>query len=64
MNKEIARYRRFTGWNYAKGASLFITIATKPRRTLFGKIVGGKGLAIYWRDTGPQVLASGGTQQA
>lgn len=38
---EIRRYRRFTGWDYAKGASLFITIATAPRRSLFGKVVNG-----------------------
>ncbi len=42
MTKAIHRYRRFTGWDYARGASLFITIATEPRRPLFGKIVGGK----------------------
>ena len=36
----IKRYRRFAGWNYAKGASLFITIATEPRRALFGKVLG------------------------
>lgn len=41
-NCEIRRYRRFKGWNYAKGASLFITIATAPRRMLFGRVVGGK----------------------
>ena len=33
---EIKRYRRFSGWDYAKGASLFITISTAPRRALFG----------------------------
>ena len=38
---EIRRYRRFAGWDYAKGASLFITIATAPRRSLFGKVVNG-----------------------
>ena len=38
---EIQRYQRFKGWDYAKGASLFITIATEPRRPLFGKIVNG-----------------------
>ena len=38
---EIKRYRRFSGWDYAKGASLFITIATAPRRALFGKVQGG-----------------------
>ncbi len=37
----IRRYRRFKGWDYAKGASLFITIATEPRRALFGRIVNG-----------------------
>ena len=39
---DIRRYRRFKGWDYAKGASLFITIATEPRRKLFGRVVGGK----------------------
>lgn len=37
----IRRYRRFAGWNYAKGASLFITIATEPRRAVFGSIENG-----------------------
>ena len=36
----IKRYRRFAGWDYAKGASLFITIATEPRKALFGKVRG------------------------
>ena len=39
---EIKRYRRFKGWDYVKGASLFITIATAPRRPLFGEIANGK----------------------
>ncbi|MBO4287173.1 MAG: hypothetical protein J5985_03285 [Kiritimatiellae bacterium] len=39
---EIRRYRRFKGWDYAKGASLFITIATAPRQPLFGKVVNGE----------------------
>lgn len=38
---EIKRYRRFKGWDYAKGASLFITIATASRRPLFGAVRGG-----------------------
>ena len=42
---KIKRYRRFKGWDYAKGASLFITIATAPRRALFGK-VRGDGVAL------------------
>jgi len=42
VKRQINRYRRFTGWDYAKGASLFITIATAPRRPLFGTITGGR----------------------
>ena len=38
---KIKRYRRFAGWDYTRGASLFITIATEPRRALFGRIVNG-----------------------
>jgi len=39
---DIKRYRRFQGWDYTKGASFFITIATAPRRHVFGKIVDGE----------------------
>ena len=38
----IKRYRRFTGWDYSRGASLFITIATEPRHAHFGHIKEGK----------------------
>ena len=41
-SREIRRYRRFAGWDYMKGASLFITIAIEPRRLIFGRIVNGK----------------------
>ena len=37
----ILRYRRFQGWDYGKGASFFITIATEPRRSLFGRVQQG-----------------------
>ena len=37
----IHRYRRFDGWDYSRGASFFITIATAPRRALFGRVRGG-----------------------
>lgn len=40
--KPIRRYRRFAGWDYARGASLFITIATAPRRDLFGRVEGDR----------------------
>lgn len=35
---EIKRYRRFHGYDYSRGASLFITIVTSPRRPWFGRI--------------------------
>ena len=38
---KIKRYRRFKGWDYAKGASLFVSIATAPRRGLFGVVRDG-----------------------
>ena len=39
---EIKRYRRCLAWDYARGASLFITISTEPRRPLFGRVVDGE----------------------
>lgn len=36
----IKRYRRTHAWDYAKGASLFITISTSPRRAVFGRVEG------------------------
>ena len=53
--KEIRRYRRFNGYDYTRGAALFITIVTNPRRRLFGEIVGARllrtalGLAVECR---------------
>ena len=41
-HKEIKRYRRFQGWDYSRGASLFITILTSPRRPIFGQVAGGE----------------------
>jgi len=40
--KEIKHFRRFCGYDYSRGAALFITIVTSPRRRLFGKIVDAK----------------------
>ena len=40
--KTIKRYRRFQGWDYSRGASLYITISTSPRRAIFGQVVGGE----------------------
>ena len=53
--KEIRRFRRFCGYDYSRGAALFITVVTNPRRRLFGKIVDAKlkktqlGLAVERR---------------
>lgn len=52
---EIVRYRRFHNWDYTKGASLFVTIATLPRRPLFGKIVNGQ---MTYSELGNMVLES------
>ena len=41
-HKEIKRYRRFLGWDYSRGASLFITISTSPRRPIFGQVIDGE----------------------
>ena len=38
----MKRYRRFNGWDYSRGASFFITIATVQRRALLGRVIGGK----------------------
>lgn len=39
---EIKRYRRFPGWDYSRGASLFITMSIFPRRSVLGRIVKGE----------------------
>lgn len=51
----IRRYRRLSGWDYSKGASFFITIATEPRRLLFGKVEDG---AMVLSPLGERVLES------
>ena len=38
----MARRRRLAEWDYAKGASLFITISTEPRRAALGRVVDGE----------------------
>lgn len=38
----INHYRRTHAWDYARGASLFITIAVSPRRPLFGQVEGAR----------------------
>ena len=36
---DTSHYRRFHGYDYSRGASLFITISTEPRRPCFGAVV-------------------------
>ena len=50
---KVKRYLRFEGWDYAKGTSLSITIATA-----------GEGLAIYWKADGPHVAGDGMSDSA
>ena len=48
----IRRYRRTHSWDYARGASLFITISTAPRRNIFGRISGNE---VYLSQLGKHV---------
>ena len=47
-NKKISgqagqqRFRRFKGYDYSRGAAVFITFHLEPRKPLFGRISGGK----------------------
>ena len=65
MGDQIPYYRRFHGYDYSWGASLFITLSTEPRAALFGRgachalsdeiaamAMAGEGGALYWRDDG------------
>ena len=38
----IGRYRRFHGYDYARGASIFVTFAVKGRARVFGAVEGDK----------------------
>ena len=39
-NKVIKRYRRFHGYDYGRGASIFVTFVVKGRLPLFGRVEG------------------------
>jgi len=53
MGEGIRYYRRYHGYDYSRGAALFITMATAPRRALFGSVTGA---AVELSDFGRQVL--------
>ena len=40
--RPIKHYRRFHGYDYNRGASLFVTFAVKGRRPVFGRVEGDK----------------------
>lgn len=37
--KELKGYCRFHGYDYSRGATLFVTIVTAPRQMIFGRVV-------------------------
>lgn len=39
---EIRHYQRFKAYDYSRGAALFITASTDPRRQVFGRVVDGQ----------------------
>jgi len=41
MGKE-SKFRRYKDYDYSRGATLFITFSTEPRRSVFGRVVDGK----------------------
>ena len=38
---KLAHYCRYPFYDYSRGASLFVTLSTEPRRRLFGEVVAG-----------------------
>lgn len=36
---QLAGYRRYHGYDYSRGATLFVTVATSPRQAIFGRVV-------------------------
>ncbi|MCR5839163.1 MAG: hypothetical protein K6G94_05955 [Kiritimatiellae bacterium] len=51
----VKYYRRFHGYDYSRGAALFITIATAPRKALFGRV---KNAAVELTPLGKAVAES------
>ena len=53
MDKPVIYYRRYHGYDYSRGAALFVTIATEPRRALFGRV---ENAAVIHSELGVAVL--------
>lgn len=37
--KQLTGYRRYHGYDYSRGATLFVTVTTSPRQSIFGRVV-------------------------
>ena len=55
VGEQITYYRRYHGYDYSRGASLFVTVATEPRKALFGLV---ENAAVVLSDLGRLVLES------
>ena len=53
MAEPIKYYRRYHGYDYSRGATLFITLSTEPRTSLFGRV---KNATVVLTDLGRLVL--------
>ena len=52
---KLAHYHRFPLYDYSRGAALFVSISTEPRRRLFGEVIDGK---MELSPFGAEVLAA------
>lgn len=55
MDSDIQHFTRYKGYDYSRGASLFVTIVTEPRAARFGRVVDG---AVSLSPLGAQVAES------
>ena len=46
MQNTAPHHRRFAGYDYSLGASLFVTVAVEPRRPVLGAIAGPDGIEL------------------
>ena len=53
MQKPVTYYRRYHGYDYTRGTSIFITISTEPRKALFGRV---ENASVIHTDFGLAVL--------
>ena len=42
VRQQLKHYHRYAGYDYSRGASLFITLSTDPRQRVFGDVIDGK----------------------